>query len=95
MNRCDTCITEKSKCNICTENPKFSSYYKAYEPVCPRGYTDCIYDPAYIKCYHPKWYKEKYGDMTPEQAIQVEDGCIDQMRMDPEEEYYCYDNEDK
>lgn len=49
----------------------------------------------FIKCYHPKWYKEKYGDIIPEQAIQVEDGCIDQMRMDPEEEYYCYDNEDK
>lgn len=31
---------------------------KEYEPMCPFGYTDCIYDINYIKCYSPDWYKE-------------------------------------
>ena len=29
-----------------------SSYY----PTCPHGYCDCVYDPAYIRHNHPKWW---------------------------------------
>jgi hypothetical protein len=52
-----------------------------------------VYDPAYIKCYYPDWYKEQYGDLTPEQAS--EQSCVKKFKEDPDEEYYCYDDEDK
>ena len=61
-----------------------------YIPVCPRGFTDCVRDPAYIKYEDPEWYKELYGDMTPEEAIHKENGCCDRGI-----EEYCYDDEDK
>ena len=32
-----------------------------YNPVCPIGYTDCVYDPAYIQYHYPDWYKDLYG----------------------------------
>jgi hypothetical protein len=63
------------------------SLYQKYVPTCPRGYVDCVYDPAYIKCNHPELYKKLYGDLTPEQAFQK--SCSE------DEEYYCYNNEDK
>lgn len=66
-----------------------------YKPVCPRGYTDCVCDPAYIKYHHPEWYKEMYGDLSPEEAARIEDSCYDRFREDPDEKYYCYDDEDK
>ena len=66
-----------------------------YTPVCPRGYTDCVCDPAYIKHHHPEWYEELYGDKTPEEALNVENGCMERFKDDPNEEYYCYDDEDK
>lgn len=59
----------------------------AYTPTCPRGYTDCICDPAYIKYNYPEWYAELYGDMSPEEAAE------DCRQRD--EDYYCYDDEDK
>lgn len=64
----------------------------AYKPTCPRGYTDCIYDPAYIKFVHPEWYEELYGDMTVEEAA---GDCREKVARDPDEKYYCYDDEDK
>ena len=36
-----------------------------YNPVCPRGYSDCVNDPAYILYTDPKYYKKVFGDMTP------------------------------
>lgn len=63
-----------------------------YTPTCPRGYTDCVCDPAYIKINHPDWYKNLYGDKTPEEAAS---GCREKVREDPCEEYHCYDDEDK
>lgn len=62
-----------------------------YNPVCPIGKTDCVNDPAYAHFYHPEWYKEAYGDMTPDKVADkycspcVTDRC------------YCndYDIEDK
>ena len=38
---------------------------------------------------------ELYGDKTPEEAIHEENGCMDRFINDPDEEYYCYDDEDK
>jgi hypothetical protein len=69
---------------------RFQTVY--YKPLCPRGYTDCILDPAKIKAVNPVWYKELYGDATPEEAIKE---CIKRVQEDPDEKYYCYDDEDK
>ena len=64
----------------------------AYKPTCPRGYTDCVYDPAYIKYHHPEWYEELYGNKTLEEATGE---CKEKVAKDPDEKYYCYDDEDK
>lgn len=66
-----------------------------YKPTCPRGYRDCISDPAYIKANHSEWYKEMYGDLEPEEVIKLEGNCLQRVKEDPNEEYYCYDDEDK
>ena len=66
-----------------------------YNPLCPRGFNDCVNDPAYINFYHPEWYKKLYVDMTPEEALYVENGCMESLKRDPEMNYYCYDDEDK
>ena len=109
MNQCDNCIFNKAEnnkelCDNCRDNPIVQkilrslpkeSYYSTYNPVCPRGYMECVYDPAYIQFYHSDWYKELYGDLTPEEAIHVKNGCWDRFQKDPDEHYYCYDEEDK
>ena len=104
MSKCETCVSDKSWCTECINFPIYQevlaklpkkSYYMYNIPVCPRGYVDCVYDPGYIKFFHPEWYKELYGDMTPEEAIYKKDGCHEKYLNDPNEEYYCYDNEDK
>ena len=92
---CPNCINDKKFCNMCICNPKYHNYFKEYIPTCPRGYDDCIHDPAYIKCHHPDYYNNIYGNLTPEEAIKVKNGCLDSVKEDPDEEYYCYDNEDK
>lgn len=66
-----------------------------YKPLCPRGYEDCVGDPAYIKATHPNWYHKLYGDKTPEEALEEEGGCLERFREDPQMEAYCYDDEDK
>lgn len=66
-----------------------------YTPTCPRGYADCVWDPAYIKHHHPEWFARLWGNRTPEQAAQSPGGCFDKYKNDPEEKYYCYDDEDK
>ena len=66
-----------------------------YKPVCPRGYEDCIWDPARIQYINPEWYKRLYGDMTPEEAVNAPFGCRDKVADDPDEKYYCYDDEEK
>lgn len=106
MALCDYCVEKTNTliCEVCIDNPKFQkilktlpthSYFKNYIPVCPRGYTDCIRDPGYIKYYYPDWYKELYGDLTPKEAILVKGGCKERFENDPNEEDYCYDDEDK
>ena len=103
-NRCDKCVTDKSLCNQCRDHPEVQkilltlpkySQFMYYVPVCPRGYMDCIYDPGYIHFHYSDWYKELYGDLTPDQAIKKEGSCLDKMDRDPDEKYYCYDDEDK
>ena len=78
-------------CN-CIENAPIKPSELKYTPTCPRGYTDCVYDPAYIKFNHPEWYQHLYGDKTPEEASYE---CQELMKKDPNEEYHCYDDEDK
>lgn len=98
--QCDKCVTDRSLCDGCRDNPKYADYphkslFMEYKPVCPRGYVDCVYDPAYIKHYHPEWYKKLYGSKTPEEAAHEKNKCYDKLKEDPDEEYYCYDDEDK
>lgn len=88
---CNKCISDKSLCVECKDNPIYAkvpkqSHYSEYARVCPSGYQDCVYDPGYIKYYHPKWYKSLYGDKTPEQAVKS-NGCS--------KECDHYDDEDK
>lgn len=101
---CSNCVIEDMGiCEKCIENPKYKmlqNHRQPYKPTCPRGYSGCVNNPAYIKYRHPDWYKELYGDMTPEQAAKfgsAESGqsCYDRLYEDPDEEYYCYDDEDK
>lgn len=96
--RCAVCVSDKSECAGCRENPIYAnvptrSLFQAYVPTCPRGYIDCIHDPAYIKAHHPEYYQNLYGDLTPEQASMK--SCQKRVKEDPNEEYYCYDDEDK
>lgn len=100
FNKCEKCVTDKSLCINCPDNPEYKhikpySLFKEYIPVCPRHHEDCVCDPAYIKFHHPKWYAELYGDITPEEAIRTEGGCLDRVAEDPFEEFFCYDDEDK
>jgi hypothetical protein len=37
-------------------------------------------------------FRYPYGDATPEEAIKE---CIKRVQEDPDEKYYCYDDEDK
>ena len=103
-NKCDKCVSDKSLCSQCRDNPEVQkilaslpkqSCFMAYVPVCPRGYVDCVCDPAYIQFYHPEWYKKMHGDKTPLEALWAENGCMDSFINDPDEKYYCYDDEDK
>ena len=98
---CNKCVSDKSLCSQCRDNPEVQkilaslpkqSFFMNYVPVCPRGYVDCVCDPAYIKYHYPDWYKELYGDKTPEEAAEK---CRQKMLEDPDEENYCHDDEDK
>lgn len=99
MSKCEKCITNRSECVKCKDNPIYiiptESLYKEYIPTCPRGYTDCVGDPAYILFNYPYWYKELYGNKTPLEAAKEEGGCYDRFLEDPDEDFYCYDDEDK
>lgn len=97
MSKCEKCVADRKNCKDCKDNPVYAnvpmgSKFMAYIPTCPRGYTDCVGDPAYIKYINPEWYKELYGNKTPYEAAEE---CRQAVIEDPDEEYYCYDNEDK
>lgn len=75
---CEKCVTDRSLCDRCRDNPKYRDYpsqtlFAEYIPVCPKGYGDCVYDPAYIKFHYPEWYKREFGVMSLEEAVMV--GC--------------------
>lgn len=59
-----------------------------YTPTCPRGYTDCVCDPAYIRYHHKP-------DMTDEEFNEALEECREAVRKDPNMQYFCYDDEDK
>ena len=97
MDICKKCVSPKENCKDCKDNPIYAnipktSKFMAYIPTCPRGYKDCVYDPAYIKLYHPQFYKDEYGNKTPYEAAEE---CMQRVVEDPDEKYYCYDYEDK
>lgn len=98
-NVCDRCVTDRTNCLNCMDNPIYAnvplvSLFQEYIPVCPRGYKDCVSDPAYILYHYPSWYKELYGSLAPSQVILLEGGCMERYREDPEEDFYCYDDGD-
>ena len=97
MSRCEKCAANKNNCLKCIDNPIYAnfpriSYFTPYKPTCPYGYTDCVYDPAYILHIDPDWYKDLYGDKTPEEAFKIQ--CLKSYEKD---KYHCehYDDEDK
>ena len=68
---------------------QFKTVY--YRPTCKFGWDNCINDPAYIYATYPEWYKELYGDKSPEEAAADEDeGCAHCT-----EQCCHYDDEDK
>ena len=99
---CEFCSSYKDDCNriaeaishhhIISVNIRCDFYEEKplYKAVCPRGFVDCVYDPAYIKFNYPDWYKELYDTLTPEEAIKVENGCYERSMKDPDMKYYCY-----
>ena len=54
---CNLCSTDRKYCKNCSDNPIYPShsYFKPYryEPFCPFGFTDCIYDPNYLAITAP------------------------------------------
>ena len=68
------------------ETDSWEEASRRYIPVCPKGFVDCVYDPAYIKYYHPQWYDRIYNGLTPQEAADIY--CS-------EREASCYDYEDK
>ena len=86
---CRECITDKSLCVKCMYNPDYAylvNYFKPYKPTCPKGYEDCVHDPAYIYWIDRDWFRELYGNISVEEASKI--SC--NMNAD-----YCYDDEDK
>ena len=95
--KCNECVADKTFCEQCRDNIKYRdvptrSYFKAYNPVCPLGEQYCVLDPAYIKYTDPDWYKELYGDITPEEAA-LTDNCG--KNIDVYGSCLDYDDEDK
>ena len=65
---------------IVMEGPdEFKTAY--YTPTCKCGYTDCIYDNAYIKATYPEWYEE----LQQSKGIDTCDVCINGDRYDDED----------
>lgn len=62
------CMNEGELCDSCSRNLAFTDYFKAYNPTCRFGNDDCIHDPAYILCYHRRWYHEMWGDTPPNEV---------------------------
>lgn len=86
----NTCVRDESYCSKCSRNPDnwdIRDYYKEYIPTCKHNRDDCIHDPAYIKCFYKDWYRELYGNVSPEEAA-----CMGCRNCKSGEDY---DDEDK
>ena len=97
VSKCERCVNDKYWCGQCIDNPiyqKLLSHYMDYKPTCPYGYLGCVNDPAYIKCYHPDWYKKLYGEISPKETLTTKYGCGKHYQKNSE--FCCYyDDEDK
>ena len=93
--------------NLCVLNAEIIQKFKRFLHLCQSNLVlwiislfalaaiQIVCDPAYVKYHYPNWYTDLYGDKTPEEAIYKEGGCWDSFINDPDEKYYCYDDEDK
>lgn len=63
------------------QNLKETKYSPYYDMYCPYGYAGCIQK-------YPEWYKELYGNMSPEEAAQKV--CLSYCKDGSD-----YDDEDK
>lgn len=91
----DKCVSDKKNCEKCERNFKFNDlkdYFQQYHPACPLGFEFCVNDPAYIKCFHPKYFKEAFGDKSIEEI--VAETCLNTKHIT---NGFCpyYDDEDK
>lgn len=87
----EKCINRYISCDKCNHQPSYTfrrSFYQPYTPTCPRGYADCISDIAYLKYSSPNRY-------TEEELAEIYQDCLRRAKEDPDERYYCYDDEDK
>ena len=71
--QCESCVTDKSKCINCCDNPIYAhvpkrSQFTWYKSACHLGFIECIYDPGYTKATNPKLYEKLYGNVDPEVA---------------------------
>lgn len=90
-NKCDNCVTNKSLCNNCSDNPKYAnipkySLYMEYLSCCPYGFPDCVYDPEYQKKYWDNFSEKDYE--------QSKNYCNSIKKRFPDNCPY-YDNKDK
>ena len=97
MSKCDRCAAPKELCSTCRDNPTYAkvprnSNFMAYIPTCPKGHKNCVNDPAYIKFYHSEWYEKLYGNKTPYEAAEE---CREWLAEHSDDDFYCYDDEDK
>lgn len=67
---------------LCMEGPNQFKSVK-YNPTCPHGYTDCVWDPAYIYATYPNWYKKLKGDALPTEVAC--EACLNGERYDDED----------
>lgn len=97
MSKCSRCVAPKELCKDCRDNPIYAnvpveSKFMLYIPQCPRGHKDCVNDPAYIKFFHPRIYEEIYGNKT---LFEAAEECREWFMRSPNDDFFCYDTEDK
>lgn len=74
-NYCDTCLNlhKPNVCERCIDNPRFGglvSHYIDFLERCPIKEEGCGDDPGFILRFFPNKYKELFGDIRPDEAVE-------------------------